>query len=137
MGALLASVMCLCWCSASVAYIPTWVTWVVWQCSNVGRVGGILNCVALVILEEIPGWLYSVVSVEYFSNPFLKRVGNEYCSKLEKEFRCQPIYSPNISYFLKSPSATSTPEQFLKIAFFAVLLYHSEKMRWGRGCFLR
>ena len=54
------------------AYIPTWVTWVVWQCSNVGRVGGILNCVALEILEEIPGWLYSVVSVALFLKPFPK-----------------------------------------------------------------
>ena len=40
----------------------------------------------------------------YFSNSFLKLAGNEYCSKLEKEFRFQIIYTPNIFYFLESPS---------------------------------
>ena len=35
--------------------------------------------------------------VHYFSNSFLKLAGNEYCSKLEKEFRFQVIYTPNIS----------------------------------------
>ena len=40
----------------------------------------------------------------YFSKPFLKLAENEYCLKLEKEFRCQLIYAPNISYFLESPS---------------------------------
>ena len=34
----------------------------------------------------------------YFSNPFLKLKGNEYCSKLKKEFMFQVIYSPNIPY---------------------------------------
>ena len=37
----------------------------------------------------------------YFPNSFLKLAGNEYCSKLEKEFRFQVIYTPNISYSLE------------------------------------
>ena len=39
----------------------------------------------------------------YFSNPFLKLKGNEYCSKLEKEFMFQVTYTPSMSYFLDSP----------------------------------
>ena len=38
-----------------------------------------------------------------FSNLFQKRVGNEYFSKLEKQFRFQVIYTSNISYFLEFP----------------------------------
>ena len=38
----------------------------------------------------------------YFSDPFLKLAENEYCSKVEIEFRGQFIYTPNISYFLES-----------------------------------
>ena len=36
-----------------------------------------------------------------FSNLLLKLVGNEYCSKLEKESRFQVIYTPKISYSLE------------------------------------
>ena len=39
----------------------------------------------------------------YFSNSFLNLTGNEYRSKLKKEFRFQVIYTPNISYFLEFP----------------------------------
>ena len=46
-------------------------------------------------------WTVSWVA-HYFSNSFLKLAGNEYCSKLEKEFRFQVIYTPNISYSLES-----------------------------------
>ena len=38
----------------------------------------------------------------YFSNSFQKLAGDEYFSKLEKEFRLQVIiYASNISYFLE------------------------------------
>ena len=33
----------------------------------------------------------------YFSNFYQKLAGNEYCSKLEKKFRFQAIYTLNIS----------------------------------------
>ena len=36
-------------------------------------------------------------------NSFLKLAGNEYYSKLEKEFRFQVIYTPNIYYSLEFP----------------------------------
>ena len=39
----------------------------------------------------------------YFSNSFLKLAGNEYCSNLEKKFRFQVIFTPNMSYLLKFP----------------------------------
>ena len=39
----------------------------------------------------------------YFSNSFQKLTGDEYFSKLEKEFRLQVIYASNISYFLEFP----------------------------------
>ena len=42
-------------------------------------------------------------SFHYFSNSFLNFAGNEYCSKLQKEFRFQVIYTPNISYFSEFP----------------------------------
>ena len=34
---------------------------------------------------------------------FLNLAGNEYCLNLEKEFRFQAMYTPNISYFLEVP----------------------------------
>ena len=36
---------------------------------------------------------------ENLSNSFQKLAGNEYCFKLEKEFRFQVIYTSNISNF--------------------------------------
>ena len=48
------------------------------------------------------GVLESIVGGAFLSNSFLKLAGREYCSKLEKEFRFQVIYFPNISYSLES-----------------------------------
>ena len=41
--------------------------------------------------------LDSMWVAHYFSNSFLKLAENGYCSKLEKEFRFQVIYTPYIS----------------------------------------
>ena len=59
---------------------------------------GVLKSVALVMLEEIPGWC-----ARHYRGwrIFSKSSRNEYCSKLEKEFRFQVIYTPNISYSLE------------------------------------
>ena len=68
-----------------------------------GCMGRVLKWVALVILEEIPGWCvrqYRGWRI-FFSSSFLKLAGNEYCSKLKKEFRFQVICTPNISYSLE------------------------------------
>ena len=86
---------------ASVGGVLRWVTWfgvlawVTWQpgwrdwCASVDKVVGMLACVA---------WV-----AHYFSNSFQKLTGNEYCSKLEKEFRFHIIYTLNISCFLEFP----------------------------------
>ena len=58
--------------------------------NSVGDIGG-----------NIGSELESVWVAHYFSNSFQKLAGNEYCSKLEKEFRFQVIYTLNISYFLE------------------------------------
>ena len=47
--------------------------------------------------------LGSIVVAYYFLNSFLKLAGNEYCSKLEKEFRFQVIYTSNILLYRASP----------------------------------
>ena len=40
---------------------------------------------------------------DYISNSSQKLTENEYCSKLEKEFRFQFICTSNLSYFLELP----------------------------------
>ena len=55
--------------------------------NSVGDIGG-----------NIGSELESVWVAHYFSNSFQKLAGNEYCSKLEKEFRFQVIYTSNISF---------------------------------------
>ena len=45
--------------------------------------------------------LDSVVGSALFLKLFPKTSRNEYCSKLEKEFRFQVIYTSNISYFVE------------------------------------
>ena len=47
--------------------------------------------------------LDSILGGALFFKPFRKIAGNKYCSKLEKEFRFQVIYTSNISYFLEIP----------------------------------
>ena len=61
--------------------------------SSVGDIGGNTRVVCYTV-----SWV-----ARYFSNSFLKLAGNEYCQKLEKEFRFQVIYTSNISYFLEFP----------------------------------
>ena len=59
--------------------------------SSVGDTGG-----NTWMVFETVSWV-----AHYFSNSFLKLAGNEYCSKLEKEFRFQVLYTSNISNFLE------------------------------------
>ena len=59
--------------------------------SNVGDTGGNTRMVCSTV-----SWV-----AHYFLNLFLKLAGIEYCSKLEKEFRFQVIYTLNISYSLE------------------------------------
>ena len=61
--------------------------------SSVGDIGGNTRMVC-----ETVSWV-----ARNFSKSFLKLAGNEYSSKLEKEFRFQVICIPSISYFLESP----------------------------------
>ena len=70
-----------------------WDGWGGWRTkvSSIGDTGGNTRMVCQTV---------SLVA-HYFSNSFLKLAGNEYCSKLEKEFRFQVIYTPNISYSLE------------------------------------
>ena len=60
--------------------------------NSVGDIGG-----------NIGSELDSVVGSALFLKLFPKTSRNEYCSKLEKEFRFQVIYTSNISYFLEFP----------------------------------
>ena len=61
---------------------------------------GVVKRIELVILEEILVVSETVSWVaHYFSNSFQKLSGNEYCSKLEKEFTFQVIYTSRISFF--------------------------------------
>ena len=60
--------------------------------NSVGDIGG------NIVVSQTVSWV-----AHYFSSLFQKLAGNEYCSKLEKEFRFQVIYTSNISYFLEFP----------------------------------
>ena len=98
-------VACLREWRANVSYVVhvlAWVTWVVYQrgwrgwrikVSSVGDIGGNTRVVSQTI-----SWV-----AHYFLSSFQKPAGNEYCSKLEKKFRFQVIYTSNISYFLEFP----------------------------------
>ena len=55
-----------------------------------------INYTIIGVLDSVVGGV-----VHFFSKSFLKLTGSEYCSKLEKEFRFQVIYTPNISYSLE------------------------------------
>ena len=59
---------------------------------SVGDIGG------NIVVSQTVSWV-----AHYFSSSFQKLVGNEYCSKLEKKFRLQVIFTSNISYFLEFP----------------------------------
>ena len=54
---------------------------------------------ALAILQEISGCETVSLVAHYFSNSFQKLAGNEYCSKLEKEFKFQVTYT-SITYLI-------------------------------------
>ena len=60
--------------------------------NSVGDIGG------NIVVSQTVSWV-----AHYFSSSFQKLVGNEYCSKLEKKFRLQVIFTSNISYFLEFP----------------------------------
>ena len=78
--------------------VPTWVRWLMcWRgwSTKVNSVGDIGRNNGS---ELDVSWV-----AHYFSNSFQKLARNEYCSKLEKEFRFQVIYTSNISYFLEFP----------------------------------
>ena len=60
--------------------------------NSVGDIGG-----NIVVIQTV-SWV-----AHYFSSSFQKLAGNEYCSKLEKKFRLQVIFTSNISYFLEFP----------------------------------
>ena len=69
-----------------VVVVPAWVRWLVCQrewrgwhskVSSVGDIGGNTRVVSQTVSRV----------VYYFSNSFQKLSGNEYCSKLEKQFR--------------------------------------------------
>ena len=62
----------------------------------------VFDVIALVILEDILVVSETVSWVaHYFSNSFQKLAGNEYSSKLEKEFRFHVIHTLKIYYFLE------------------------------------
>ena len=63
--------------------------------TNVNSVGDIGENI---VVSQTVSWV-----AHYFSSSFQKLVGNEYCSKLEKKFRLQVIFTSNISYFLEFP----------------------------------
>ena len=78
--------------------LPAWVGWLIcsreWRTkvNSVDDIGGNIGCE-----------LDSVVGSTLFLKLFPKTAGNEYCSKLEREFRFQVIYTSNISYILEFP----------------------------------
>ena len=71
----------------------------------------------------------------YFLNSFLKLAGNEYCSKLEKEFRFQVIYTPNITYSLEFSFDVLISSYFKVVSRTDSELWHIQNPRYIKNPF--